>query len=192
MTSPAVFAAKCRRMTTVVPRAQRQANEQAARAIKPLWFAQAGLSSGSTIAGRKVSIRDDTAGTAHVTTLIRWQGPVHLVEGPTAKHFIGARHLGTRGSLRAKSRRVGATAAFGGSNRGAFGSFLSTTTRRGVTRTRRGKKALTIGGNLRAYAFHPGTKGRRFWAKNKATARTVATTVYKQAALPSMLREAGF
>ena len=57
---------------------------------------------------------------------------------------------------------------------------------------KRGKKALTIGPNVRAYAFHPGTKGRGFWDRNKATARRVTTTVYKQAALPSMLREAGF
>lgn len=168
-------------MTTVIPRAQRQANEQAARAVKPVWYGQAGLRPGSVVAGRKVSIGDTTRGTSNVVTLIRWQGPVHLVEGDTARHVIAAKGLATRAG--ARKRLLGGRAEFGGSVRGSFGAFRT---------VKRGKRALTIGPNLRAYAFHPGTKGRRFWRKNVEAANKITTTVYRQAALPSMLREAGF
>lgn len=181
MTTPAQFAAKCQRITTTIPRAQRQANEQAARALKPAWFAEAGLSPGSRIAGRKVSIIDSTVGIERVTTMLRWQGPVHLVEGDTAPHVIAARRLATRAG--ARRRLLGSRAEFGGSVRGAFGAGRS---------VKRGKRALTIGPNVRAFAFHPGTRGRRFWARNKASAHRITTTVYKQAALPAVLREAGF
>lgn len=190
--SPTQFARKCQRMATTIPRAQRAANEQAARAVKPVWYAQAGLRQGSTIAGRKVSIGDTTRGTGNVVTLVRWQGPVHLVEGDTVSHVIAARRLGTRKKVRGLTNRLsvgsGLNAAFGatGANRGAFGALRS------QQRNGNSKRALTIGPNLRAYAFHPGTKGRAFWRKNVASARQITTTVYKQAALPAMLREAGF
>lgn len=167
------------------------ANEQAARAIKPAWFGAAGLSASSRVAGRKVSIRDDTTGTRNVTTIVRWQGPVHLVEGPTAPHVIGAKLLTTRSGFRnrARSGRIGDTRSI---NRGAFGALMLTRkTRRGI-RDRRGARALTIGGNLRAYAFHPGTRGRGFWERNKADAKRIAPAVYRATALPSLIREAGF
>lgn len=66
-------------------------------------MAEAGLSSGSRIAGRKVSIGDTTRGTANVVTLLKWQGPVHLIEGPTKAHPIVARRLA--GSRRRKGSR---------------------------------------------------------------------------------------
>lgn len=190
-------------MATTIPRAQRRANEQAARAVKPIWYAQAGLRPGSVVAGRKVSIGDSTRGFDTITTLLSWRGAVHLIEGGAQRHIIGARLLGTRGAIRGKTARLGAGSAFGGSNRGVFGRFKENVnynqygsvrqqSAKGTTRRRSGKRALTIGPNLRAYAFHPGMKGRRFWRKNVDSAQKITTTVYRQAALPSMLREAGF
>lgn len=180
MSTAAGFAAKCDRMATVVPRSMREANVQAARAIKPLWYAEAGLRPGSVVAKRKASIRDTTIGRSTIVTLIAWQGPVHLVNGPTAEHVIAARGLATRGG--ARKRLVGSRASFGGSVRGAFAGSSS----------RSGKRAMTIAGNLRPYAFHPGTPGRHFWPANRQTALTVAPEIYKRSAVPSMIRQAGF
>lgn len=180
MSDAAQFAAKCHRMATTIPRGQQRANEQAARAIKAAWFAASGLSQGSMVAGRKVAIRDSTVGTAKVTTLISWVGPVHLVEGPTKAHVIAAKGLTTRGG--ARSKLLGSRASFGGSARGSFAGSSA----------RKGKRGLKIGPNVRAYAFHPGTKGRGFWERNKADAYRIGPLIYKQSAIPSMLREAGF
>ena len=135
------------------------------------WFAKeefnaglvaAGSGPGRKVAGKKVAARYDVKGVANATAMVRYSGPVHLLYSPTKAHFIGAKHLGTRSGMRARSVGVGVQAAFGGSNRGAFGQMM-TTTRRG--RRRAGKKALVFGGSKgpKAYAFHPGTKGRNAW-----------------------------
>jgi hypothetical protein len=199
MANAAQFAAKCNRMATTVPRGLRRGNEQAARAIKPAWWAASGLTSSSTVAGRKVGIRDDTRGTRNVTTMLAWVGAVHLVNNPTVAHIIAARHLGSRTGIRRMTNRLSTgnnlNAVFGGrgANRGAFGKLRTTTTGRRGTRTRAGKQALTWGGDqYSAYAFHPGTRGKKFWPKCKQAAQRIAPQVYRASALPSMLREAGF
>ena len=130
-----------------------------------------------------------TVGLAAGSVVITYTGPAHLLNNPTAPHFIGARRLGSRRRLSGMSARVGATAAFGGSNRGAFGGLLPAerVTRSGAVRSG-GKRALTIGSNLRAYAFHPGTRGKGFFQRAKAAAEATAPRVYARAGLTEPLR----
>lgn len=134
--------------------------------------------SGSTPISSKIRERFDIRGD---NLTVKYTGPAHLIDKPTSQHFIGAKSLGTRGSLKGKARRVGAVAAFGGSNRGAFGSHR---------RTKNGKRALTIGGNVRAYAFHPGTKGKRFFQKAKKKSYDKLPAVYARAGVTEPLRRA--
>ena len=150
------------------------------------WFAKeefnaglvaAGSGPGRKVAGKKVAARYDVKGVANATAIIRYSGPVHLLYAQTKPHFIGAKLLGTRNGLRARSVGVGVQNAFGGSNRGAFGQMAinvgynrwgsyrqQASSGRGLRR-RKGKKALVFGGSKgpKAYAFHPGTKGRNAW-----------------------------
>lgn len=147
---------------------------QASLAAKDLMvdYAQrAGMRPGGRVAGRKWSVGFDVKGSRNPTSLVGFRGPVHLVNNPTAAHFIGARRLGSRAALRQLSTGVGAVAAFGGSNRGTFGRF----------RGGRGKRALTIGSNVRAYAFHPGTKGKRFFQKSLPAIQTATPAAYGRA-----------
>lgn len=89
--------------------------------------------------GAKVGARFDIKGVANPTALVRANGPIQLVERDTRPHVILARsRFVSRGGVRVRRGR-----------RSAAGRRL------------RGKAALTIGGNLRAWAAHPGTKGQR-------------------------------
>lgn len=152
---------------------------------------------GSTMAGKRraIGVRYDIgrasrkAGSA--VAVITYTGPAHLVNNPTAPHFIGARRLGSRRRLRGMSGRVGATAAFGGSNRGAFGGLLAAqrVTRSGAVRSG-GKQALTIGSDLRAYAFHPGTSGKGFYQRARGVAVKTLPQVYARKGLTEPLRKA--
>lgn len=121
--------------------------------------------------------------------VVAYTGPAHLLNNPTRPHFIGARRLGSRRRLSRISGRVGATAAFGGSNAGAFGSLLGATrtTRSGAVRST-GAAALTIGANLRAYAFHPGTRGKGFFQRARTAAEATAPRVYARKGLTEPLR----
>jgi hypothetical protein len=121
----------------------------------------AGSGRGQKVGGRKVAARYDLYESKGLSQ-IRYTGPVHLLYKPTKRHFIGAKLLGTRGSMAKKSVGIGVQAAFGGSNRGAFGQLKKLGTR---GKTRRGKQALVFSGSRgpKAYAFHPGTKGRNAW-----------------------------
>jgi len=48
-------------------------------------------------------------------------------------------------------------------------------------RRRRATKPLTIGGNLRAYARHPGSQGKSTWTKGIGRGTKRATNAYRQA-----------
>ncbi len=111
--------------------------------------------------------------------VVTYTGPAHLVNNPTKQHFIGARRLGTRAGMRRRSARIGAMAAFGGSNRGGFGAL----------RNVRGAQALTIGADLRPYAFHPGTPGKGFYQDARAQCAKVLPGVYGRAAITTPLRK---
>lgn len=134
---------------------------------------------GTTPVTRSIRVRDDVKGDRNATAIVRYTGPAHLINNDTSRHFIGARKLGTRKSLAAKSAGVGAVTAFGGSASGAFGSLRS---------VKRGAKALTIGSNLRAYAFHPGTRGKRFFQDARARSTKSAPETFQKAQLNEPLK----
>jgi len=139
------------------------------------------------VIGARYDMRAKKAAEGQV--IITYTGPAHLLNNPTKPHFIGARRLGSRRRLSGLSAGVGAVSAFGGSNRGVFGGLLPAerVTRSGAVRSG-GKQALTIGGNLRAYAFHPGTRGKDFFSRAKAIAQRTAPHVYAQKQLTEPLR----
>jgi hypothetical protein len=181
----AAFVKKCKNVQNTFPDAKKTAANKAGMAVKTAWLgiaqSQAGISPANKIARRKWNVGYDVQGGMNATTLVSFRGPVHFVFGNTKQHIIGAKRLATRGGLKARSAKLGANAAFGGSNRGAFGKMraATVTNRGGVTRAFNGKQALTIGGNLRAYAFHPGTNGKSgVWPAAKAAAIRIGPEVY--------------
>lgn len=60
---------------------------------------------------------------------------------------------------------------------------------RGTRSRRRGRQALTIGGNVRASANHPGTRGKRFFEKARVVAARTLPGVYARAQLTAPLKE---
>jgi hypothetical protein len=190
----AAFVKKCKNVQNTFPDAKKTAANKAGMAVKTAWLgiaqSQAGISPANKIARRKWNVGYDVQGGMNATTLVSFRGPVHFVFGNTKQHIIGAKLLGTRNSIRNKAGKIGATSAFGGSNRGAFGKMqkkvnynqygsVRQQAAKGQLRTRAGKQALTIGGNLRAYAFHPGTGGKTgTWPAAKAAAIRIGPEVY--------------
>ncbi|MEI7655664.1 MAG: hypothetical protein WCJ22_02680, partial [Actinomycetes bacterium] len=190
----AAFVKKCQNVQNTFPDAKKEAANKAGMAVKTAWLGiaqtQAGITPANKIARRKWNVGYDVQGGMNATTLVEFRGPVHFVFGNTKQHIIGAKLLGTRNSIKNKSGRIGATAAFGGSNRGAFGKMqkkvnynqygsVRQQAAKGKMRTRAGKQALTIGGNLRAYAFHPGTGGKTgAWPAAKAAAIRIGPETY--------------
>ena len=169
--------------------AELKAADQVAYEVKRAWIgimSGHGITPAQQIKRRKWNVRDKTWANDRnsVAAVVYFTGALHLIFMPTKAHLIGARHLGTRTSIRAKGRRLGASAAFGvrdarggiAGNRGVFGTLKTTTTRQGVVRDRMGARALHIAGtNWRPYAFHPGTSGERYiWEESKQAARIIA------------------
>lgn len=176
-TSAAALSRRFEDLARTVDRSKKAGVTEAAFDVKELMEKQAsasGLKPGSSkLAGTTWrGVRYDVKGSANPTALVRALRPAHLHNNDVSQHFIGARKLGTKGNLSKKSRRVGANIAFGGSNRGQFGSLRN---------VKRGKQALTIGANLRAYAFHPGTRGKGWWGKGERKAGDVAIKAYRDA-----------
>ena len=204
------FVKKCKDVQNTLPDAKRAAAGKAGMAVKTAWLgiatSQGGLTQGGKIARRKWNVGYDVKGDMGASTLVSFRGPVHLVWFPTVAHFIGAGRLGTRGTSYKKGvagstgRKVTGGLARkaeslnrGGGNRGAFGTLRSAsrTTRSGSTLSN-GKQALTIGGNLRAYAFHPATGGRSsVWPALKQVAVTTGPDIYA-AEYRKALIKAGF
>lgn len=166
--SSAELAGKFYKLASTIPAANRDAVENAALFAKEEFIkggVAAGLKAGGNLPSHSKArwgARYDIKGFKNPTALVRYVGPVHWAFGGTKQHIIVARHLASRTAARAKQDRIGAMAAFGGSNRGVFGA-LKTHTRRGKMRA--GKRALTIpgAGTPKAYAFHPGHRGRNAW-----------------------------
>lgn len=203
----AAFVKKCKNVQNTFPDAKKQGANKAGMAVKTAWLgiaqSQGGITPANKIARRKWNVGYDVQGGMNATTLVSFRGPVHFVFGNTKQHIIGAKLLGTRNSIRKKSKLIGINAAFGGSNRGAFGKMqkqvnynqygsVRQQAAKGVLRTRAGKQALTIGGNLRAYAFHPGTGGKTsVWPAAKAAAIRIGPETYA-AEYKLALAKAGF
>lgn len=191
----------CKKAANTMPDATRAAAGSVGMEVKTAWLGIAtkhGAKPGGKIARRKWNVGYDVKGGTGATTLVSYRGPIHLLYMPTKPHFIGAKLLGTRSGLRRKSQRLGIGAAFsdrsasGGfkANRGVIGAkqvkvnynqYGSTRQQamKGTMRTRSGAHALTIGSNLRAYAFHPGTRGEQSaWPESKAAALRIAPNGY--------------
>ena len=172
-----------------IDRANRQAVGQAAMFAKEQFIAgavAAGLRRGGNLPSRgraKWGARFEDlrkAAPGQVAALVKYVGPVHWAFWGTSPHIIAARKLATRRGARRRQAGLGAVAAFGGSNRGAFGRMG----------TRRGAKALTVPGasGPKAYAFHPGTAGRNTWPIVKNRVRNGAPKVFAPAHRGAMLR----
>jgi hypothetical protein len=168
--NPAEMVAKIKSLGDATERRSKLAVSEGALAAKTIMLASAaakGLTPASRLAGRRWSVRFDIRATGtHPTALVRYTGPFHLFDNPTSPHVITAKRLGQRTSRRGRQQR----AATGGA--GVFGGFGE----------RGGAKALTIGGNLRAYANHPGTSGAHTFPAAKLIAqrrvpRVMAATV---------------
>lgn len=182
--SAAELAGKVNSAARAIPRANREATSEAALEAKGVFIAgirKAGGTPGSKWEGTRgrTGAGYDVKGDVNATAIVAMRGPVHLLFFGAPPHFIGARLLGTRGALRKKSRRIGATAAFGGSNRGVFAgawenAYKRASARNGIGKwgdgTRTHARALKTPQGLRAYAFHPGTKGDNQWPWTKSTA----------------------
>lgn len=112
---------------------------------------------------------------------VRYVGPVHWAFGGAGRHIIAARRLATRRKAQGLTGRIGATVAFGGSNRGVFGRRRT---------SGRGALAITVPGadGPRAYAFHPGMKGRNVWPVVKNRVERGAPKVFPAAYRGAMFR----
>lgn len=119
--------------------------------------------------GAKVGAGFDIKGSTNPTALIRAYGPIQLIERDTAPHLIMARsRFVIRGGVRVRQGR-----------RSAAGRRL------------RGKAALTIGGGFYASAQHPGTKGKRPFARGAERAAPLTPRLF-QAEIDKGLRKAGW
>lgn len=174
---------------TTIERGQTQAVTQVAVLSKEIMVASAGRSGlrpSSTLGGRKWSVGFNVRGGNRPTALVSYRGPVHWIERGTQPHVIGAKLLGTRGSIAYNA----GTATASGSTRGSFGPFLTTTNSRNGPRARRGKRALSWGVGPKAWAFHPGTRARPFWKRARTeVARRAPDEMRRQ--LRSQLLRAG-
>jgi hypothetical protein len=83
---------------------------------------------------------------------------------------------------------VGAVTAFGGSAKGMFGKLGKQSLSRSGNR-RGGARSLTINGDHRAYAFHPGTKGKGFAQRAKLTVAKQSPEIYRRVGLSAPLKE---
>lgn len=127
---------------------------------------------------RRVSVNYQMSASRSPDAVVRALGPWQLFNNPTSPHLIIARGLGTRNTARAVQGRLGAKLAFGATGRGTFqGSTRAFAGSKRAIAEGRGtavKQALTIGGSggkLRAFAFHPGTTGKRTWQRGVEAAR---------------------
>lgn len=203
-----------KKAANTLPDATRAAAGSVGMEVKTAWLgiaARHGVKAGGKIARRKWNVGYDVKGGTGATTLVEYRGPIHLVFMPTKQHLIGAKLLGTRNSLRSKTQRLGVGAAFsdrsasGGfkANRGVLGAkkikvnynqygSVRQQAMKGTLRTRSGAQALTIGGNLRAYAFHPGTRGEvTAWPESKAAALRIAPEGYGRAVKKELAKSIG-
>lgn len=211
------FVGRVRHYQDTVPRVNRDAANKAGWAVKRAWIPLAqtyGLGTGNLVARRKWSVTDTVKGGVNASSIVSYQGPVHLVIGSTIPHIIGARLLNTRGSsyktdkmtgakvrvtragsgFAGKQAKLGANKAFGGSNRGVLGKIKTHNLTKGgaIKSERKGAKALTWGGGgqFAAYTFHPGTKGKPgLWTESKRLAIAIGPKVYREEHRKALAKE---
>jgi hypothetical protein len=166
--SPAEFVGKINKIGQATDKARKSTVSDGAFAAKKVMLGAAaakGVMLGGKIAGRKWNVTYDVRGGEVPVALVRFTGPFHLVNNDTKAHYVVARGLGGNRESRGTAAVQASASRFSGdSAAGAFGGQ-----RRG-----RGRRALNINGNIRAYAFHPGTSGKGiFQAAKPIAARTV-------------------
>lgn len=167
------LAAKFDRYATALPKAQMDAARAAGPIIKVAWIGvagTAGLNPGSKVGRQKWGVKYNVGKKGNL--YIRYTGKLHLVNGDTKAHPIipkalrkaqGQALIGALTGVRV-SRRLGG----------------------------RGKRALTIGSNVRTSADHPGTKGKNFWPKAHRAATEIAPRIYWGRTGRQLLTRSGF
>lgn len=114
------------------------------------------------------------------TISVKWgpAGWVRILNDRTAPHFIGPKGRGV-GSLRKQNSIKGSRRASAMSVASLLGGTIGAGTH----------GAINISGvGPRAYAFHPGTKGKHFVEPGKVAARPVMTATFHEAAVTNTLR----
>lgn len=153
-----------------LPRANREGVEAAAMTVKVRVLRKVDRATGdrrlSGANNARLGVRYDVAGAlGNPTAIVKATGPYQLgIEQAVKPHWIIARRLGSTRNQRAETtgqlNLASAVFAFGGTVRGIFGTLMSgaaTYSRNGLLKTRTRSRALRIGDNWRAYAYHPGT-----------------------------------
>lgn len=105
-------------------------------------------------------------------------GAVVALNDGTDPHIIGPRRLGTRNQFRRRAAEISARSVFAGSARGAVGRV----------RNARGSRALKIGGEFSAYAFHPGMSGFGFISDAMKKAPQAAAETWLKAKRRELLK----
>jgi hypothetical protein len=192
----------CKKAANTMPDATRAAAGSVGMEVKTAWLgiaAKSGAKVGGKIARRRWNVGYTVMGGTGATTLVEYRGPIHLLYRNTQSHIIGAKLLGTRTAIRNRSKKLMA----GESNRGVFGKkqikvnynqygSIRQQAMTGQLRTRRGAHAMTIGANLRPYAFHPGTRGKTgAWPESKAAAQRIAPAGYGHAVRGELAKSFG-
>jgi len=197
---------RCKIAANTMPDATRAAAGSVGMEIKTSWIGVAtrkGATPGKTIGGRKWNVGYNVMGGTGATVKVEYRGPIHLLYFPWGGHVIGAKLLGTRSAIRNRSKKLSAEGVGNKLNRGTFGAkqinvnynrygSIRQQAKTGTLRRREGKHALTIGGGLYAYAFHPGTRGKpTAWPESKAAALRIAPTGYGYAIRGELARSFG-
>ena len=182
----------CKKAANTMPDATRAAAGSVGMESKTAWIgiaAKNGAKVGGKIARRRWNVGYTVMGGTGATVLVEYRGPIHLLYRDTKGHIIGAKLLGTRTAIRNRSKNLIA----GEANRGVFGKkqikvnynlygSIRQQAATGTLRTRKGAHALTIGANLRPYAFHKGTHGKTgAWPESKAAVLRIAPNGYGHA-----------
>ena len=137
-------------------------------------FTSAARSKGVSGATSKVRARYDVKAEG---VLVRYTGKAHLVDRDTKAHFIVPKAYG--GSRRRRQTGANVIAGlFGASGRTITGSSGG------------GRHAILIGGSTpRAFARHPGTKGKHFFDDAKRRSHAELPGVYQRAGVTEPLRK---
>lgn len=102
----------------------------------------------------------------------KWFGPAHIVNNPTVAHFISPRAAGRARAVR--NKKTGATRYTRRAAQLAFGQG-------GGTKAGGGRHALRLpDGGFRAFSRTRGTRGKGFFQKGAARAKTEVPKVYRQ------------
>lgn len=167
--SIAKFAAKFEDAAKALPNAQHAAVTRCAEATKVAFLAAPGAP--HKVAGKRASVGYDVSDSpSGARAVVRWRGPVHLVNNPTKPHEIRPRAFkGTRGRGKRAQRAAGLLAAFG-------------------LDAREGGTINIAGIGPRARAMHPGTPGKHFFQAGKATAEKIVPGIYKREATTTLAK----